>query len=413
MPRARVLHVLHHSLPVSDGYAIRTRYLLDLQREGGWEVAAVTSAQHAEWNPEPTPDQERVEGVEHFRTRAHPPSLPLAREWSLMEALSRRLDGVIREWRPDLLHAHSPILCALPALRAARGLPVVYELRDLWENASVDRGKFTYGSPLYRLAQRLEEHAVNRADAVVTICASLREEMARRCPRQRRLHVVANGVDIQRFTPAPPDWPTRRRWNSDEAPLAAYVGAFQAYEGLDVLLRAWERLLRAWPRPRLLLVGGGPHEGALRELAASLELGDRVTFTGRVPHEEVGRLYSIADLLVYPRRYTRTTALTTPLKPLEAMALRKPVLASDVPAVRELIRHGETGWLFPAEDTAALAESAAALLRDEPLRRCLGDAGRAYVEADRQWPALVRGYDAIYAPLLAEAREGSGKGKRR
>jgi PEP-CTERM/exosortase A-associated glycosyltransferase len=416
MARPRILHVLHHSLPVSDGYSIRSRYLLALQREIGWEVAAVTSAQHADPARKPAPgreevEREEVEGVPHYRTHAPaPPRLPLLREWALMRALRARLREAIREWQPWLVHVHSPVLCALPALAAARGLPVVYEIRDLWENASVDRGKFAHGSALYRLAQRLEDHALRRASAVVTIGECLREEVARRCPSARRLHVVPNGVDLSHFEPGPPDGEARRRWNPDGAPLLAYAGAFQPYEGLDVLLRGFELLLRSRPEARLLLAGSGPEDAALRRLAGTLSLRDRVTFAGRIPHEEVGSLYSIADALVYPRRRTRTTALTTPLKPLEAMALGKAVLASDLPALRELVRPGETGLLFPADDPGALLESCLRLLAEPALRERLGEQGRRYVEAERQWGVLVRRYEEVYRPLFSEQEARSGRG---
>lgn len=397
----RVLHVLHHSLPEADGYSIRSDALLKGQRALGWEVAVVTSAQHRDPNGLP-PEREERESISYFRTRAAQSRLPLVREWLLMRALRSRITDAIREFRPDLLHVHSPVLCAQPALEAARGLPVVYELRDLWENASVDRGKFAEGSPMYCLAQRLEERAVRKADAVVTICQALRDEIAGRCPSQSRLHVVANGVDVDRFQPMPPDPAALQRWNPNGAPLLAYIGAFQAYEGLDILLQGFQLLLQSLPTARLLMVGGGPEDENLRQLARELRFPDgAVTFTGRLPHAEVGPLYSIADVLLYPRRLTRTTALTTPLKPLEAMALKKAVLASDVPALRELVHEGENGLVFRAGNPASLAEQSLRLLSDPVLRARLGEGGRRYVEAERRWPTLVARYQEVYEPLLA------------
>jgi PEP-CTERM/exosortase A-associated glycosyltransferase len=399
----RILHVLHHSYPEADGYSIRSDALLNGQRDLGWEVAVVTSAQHRDPNG-PPPAQQEINGISYYRTAASPPRLPLVREWMLMSALRGRISTAIREWKPDLLHVHSPVLCAMPALDAAGRLPVVYELRDLWENASVDRGKFAEGSPMYRLAQRLEERAVRRADAVVTICQALRDEISSRCPNLRRLHVVANGVDVDRFQPAPADPAAQLRWNPERAPLMAYIGAFQAYEGLDVLLRAFMLIRQTLPTARLLMVGSGPEDENLRLLAKELRFPEgAVTFTGRLPHAEVGPVYSIADVLLYPRRLTRTTALTTPLKPLEAMALKKAVLASDVPALRELVHEGENGVVFRAGSPASLAEQSVRLLGDPNLRARLGEGGRRYVESERRWPTLIARYAEVYEPLLAGA----------
>jgi PEP-CTERM/exosortase A-associated glycosyltransferase len=399
----RILHVLHHSYPEADGYSIRSDALLNGQRDLGWEVAVVTSAQHRDPNG-PPPAQQEINGITYYRTSANPPRLPLVREWMLMGALRSRISTAIQEWKPDLLHVHSPVLCAMPALDAAGPLPVVYELRDLWENASVDRGKFAQGSSMYRLAQVLEERAVCRADAVVTICQALRDEISRRCPHLRGLHVVANGVDVDRFQPAPPDPAAQQRWNPERAPLLAYIGAFQAYEGLDTLLRGFMLIRQSLPTARLLMVGSGPEDENLRHLAKELRFPEgAVTFTGRLPHAEVGPVYSIADVLLYPRHLTRTTALTTPLKPLEAMALKKAVLASDVPALRELVHEGENGMVFRAGSPASLAEQSVRLLGDPALRAHLGEGGRRYVETERRWPTLIARYAEVYEPLLAGA----------
>jgi hypothetical protein len=99
-----------------------------------------------------------------------------------MRNLERQVEQVARQFRPDVIHAHSPVLVGLPALRVARRLGVgfVYEIRDLWENASVDRGRFSAQSPLYHVARRLETHVLSRADAVVTICDLLKTELAPR-----------------------------------------------------------------------------------------------------------------------------------------------------------------------------------------------------------------------------------------
>jgi len=186
--------------------------------------------------------------------------------------------------------------------------------------------------------------------------------------------------------------------------VLGFAGSFYGYEGLDVLLDAFARLAARDPALGLLLLGGGPQEAALRERASRLGVSERVVFTGRVPHQEVARYYDLLDALVYPRRSIRLTELVTPLKPLEAMAQGRIVLASDVGGHRELVRDGETGFLFPAGDADALAQAiATALERRADWLRIAANA-RRFVEAERNWAASVARYEPVYARLTQRGR---------
>jgi PEP-CTERM/exosortase A-associated glycosyltransferase len=400
----RVLHVLHNSLPLLCGYSIRSGAILRHQRRQGLDPVVVTSAK----NPNPTTALvDHVEGITHFRTaRLTRPSLPILHERALMRALQHRVEQVIQETRPDIVHAHSPVLVGLPALRAARdhGLPFVYEVRDLWENASVDRGKFRYNSPFYRLARSLETRVLRQADAVVTICDTLRDDLSTRVVDPSRVFVVGNGVDAEGFDPALPDREVRERWGLKGKQVVAYVGTFQPYEGLDLLIRALPQILSKRPAAHLVIAGGSAGastaaESSLQALVESIGLRAHVTFTGRLPHAMTGSVYALADVVAYPRLLTRTTALTTPLKPLEAMAMGRAVVSSDVPAMRELVRDGETGTTFPAGQQDGLARACVRVLEDAALRRALGERARAWAVGYRRWDALVGRYHGIYQHL--------------
>jgi PEP-CTERM/exosortase A-associated glycosyltransferase len=400
----RVLHVLHNSLPLLCGYSIRSGAILQHQRQQGLDPVVVTSAR----NPNPTTGLvDDVDGITHFRTaRLSKGSLPILTERALMRTLQQRVEQVIGETRPDIVHAHSPVLVGLPALRAARdhGLPFVYEVRDLWENASVDRGKFRYNSPFYRLARRLETCVLRRADAVVTICDALRDELSTRVIDPGRLFVVGNGVDAEAFDPATPDRDVRERLGLAGKQVIAYVGTFQPYEGLDLLIRTLPQILVRRPAAHLVIAGGSAGESTAAEtsllaLVDRLDLRSHVTFTGRLPHATISGIYALADIVTYPRLLTRTTALTTPLKPLEAMAMGRAVVSSDVPAMRELVRDGETGVTFPAGQQAGLARACVRLLEDGALRKALGERARAWIVGYRRWAVLVGRYQGIYDQL--------------
>ena len=179
--------------------------------------------------------------------------------------------------------------------------------------------------------------------------------------------------------------------------MLGFIGSFYAYEGLNLLLEALPAMLQGRPDVRVLLVGGGPQDAALKAQALALGVADKVVFTGRVPHSEVQRYYDLVDVLCYPRHSMRLTELVTPLKPLEAMAQGRLLVASDVGGHRELIRHGETGMLFKAGDAAALAETVLGLLDRRVLWPALRAAGRQFVEVERNWAASTAHYVAPYS----------------
>lgn len=392
----RVLHVLHTSLPHICGYSIRSNYIVQFQKTQGLDPRVVTSAQQ----PPPLQHREDLQGVTCWRTPAMKGTqTPLIREWRLMRALNRRIQDAIREWRPDLIHAHSPVLVGLPALLAARkhGLPLVYEVRDLWENASVDMGKFAADSPLYRLARQSDSWVMRRADAVVTIGERLKETIATRIGRTDRLFVVGNGVDTSKFEPHTRGESVRNRLGLHGKHIIGYIGTFLPYEGLDLLLSAMPQIKKQVAGAHLVITGSGGQEKHLRALAASLSLEDCVTFTGRIPHGEVKEMYELADVMVYPRVLTRVTAVTTPLKPLEAMAMGKAIVASDVPAMQELVKTGKTGLTFRAGNVSDLADVCSRLLQQPGQQMELGRQARQWVQHERQWDTLVARYQNIYA----------------
>src|SRR6185503_12710637 len=162
------------------------------------------------------------------------------------------------------------------------------------------------------------------------------------------------------------------------------------------MLDATARLLPSRPDLKVLLVGGGSHEPALRARAVALGIASRVVFAGRVPNADVPRYYDLIDILVYPRRSMRLTELVTPLKPLEAMAQGRMLVASGVGGHRELIRDGDNGNLFPAGDVAALAAVLARVLGTRDQWPAMRARARAFVEEERSWDRSVARYREVY-----------------
>ncbi len=399
----RVIHILDHSLPAQSGYTFRTRAILKAQQALGWHVTALTGRRH----PRKGPEREVIDGIEFVRTpridRAPFPA-PLG-EADEIAALSRRLDALVREARPHILHAHSPVLDALATWPVARRhrLPWLYEIRAFWEDAAVGNGTGREGDARYRATRWLETRAVHAADAVAVICDGLRRDLVARGVAAEKILVSPNGVDMAMFgTPAAPDHALRRELGLEDADVIGFVGSFYDYEGIDLAIAAMPQIVAENPRAALLLVGGGPMETALRAQAEASPAAGRIRFVGRVPHAEVERYYALVDLTLYPRKAMRLTELVTPLKPLEAMAQGKLVAASDIGGHRELIADGDTGTLFASDDPAAIAAAIASVFARRAQWPQMRARARRFVERERNWASNIRRYEPVYERLVAQ-----------
>lgn len=398
----KILHLLDHSAPLHSGYTFRTLAILREQRRLGWHTTQLTSPrQGASGMTSDECEGFRFDRVSYRRSALdRVPGLGLLSE---MLATGKQLAAVLEQEKPDIIHAHSPVLTAWPALACGRlrHLPVVYEVRAFWEDAAVDHGSTREGSTRYQVSRFLETQALRRVQAVTTICEGLRADIVARGVPAARVTVIPNAVDLERFPVLQGrDAALVAQHGLAGVPVLGFCGSFYGYEGLDLLLHALPGVLAGLPDTRLLLVGGGPQEAALKALADRLGLNQRVIFTGRVPHAQIERYYSLMDVLAFPRKPMRLTELVTPLKPLEAMAQGRVVVASDVGGHRELIDPGRTGLLFPAGDTAALARTLLAALQSPALRARLAADGRAFVEHERSWATSVARYQPVYASLM-------------
>ena len=400
-----ILHILDHSVPLHSGYTFRTFSILQQQRALGWETAHLTSTKQGKYKVA----QETVDGMVFHRTAPEDTSLsklPVLNQLAIIDTLTKRLMQLAQEIKPDVLHAHSPALNAIAALRVGKklGIPVVYEVRAFWEDAAVDHGTSTEWGVRYRLTRAMETYALKRVNATTTICEGLRAEIVGRGIPASKVTVIPNAVNIEDFgADGVRDEALAARLGIVGKQVLGFIGSFYAYEGLDILLRAMPIMLAKNPNIRLLLVGGGVQDANLKQLTKDLGLSDNVIFTGRVPHDQVQGYYDLMDVMVYPRLKMRLTDLVTPLKPLEAMAQGRLLVASDVGGHHELIEDGKTGVLFEAGNPQALADKTLALLAAPARWQALKDAGRAFVEQKRNWKVSVANYLNVY-PKLPKAR---------
>lgn len=401
----RILHVLDHSIPLQSGYTFRSRAILKAQQDLGWETLQVTSPKH---NPGSVPDAvETVDGLTFHRSsdagRAMS-RLPVLNQWSVISALTDRIIEVAKEKKPDVLHAHSPALNGVAAVRAGKALniPVVYEIRGFWEDAAVSHGTSSEGGLRYRMTRAMENWVLKRVDAIACICEGIRSDLVSRGFDPQSITMIPNAVDASRFQPVGErDAKIEADLGLSGKRVVSFIGSFYDYEGLDILVAAMPKLLEQMPDVRLLLVGGGQVEDAIRAQVAELGLDDSVILTGRVPYEQVHAYYSVTDVLAYPRKSMRLTDLVTPLKPLEAMAQKSVFVASDVGGHKELVRDGETGMLFRADDTDDLVRVLVELFAQQDRWPQLRDAGRRFVEEERTWANSVANIKPVYQSLVS------------
>jgi len=398
----KILHILDHSIPLHSGYTFRTRAILEQQRALGWQTFHVTSAKHSVAKQA----IEEVDGLRFYRTTQSTgimARLPVINQWAIVSTLSERLGDIIADIQPDILHAHSPVLNGLAALKAGKkyNIPVVYECRAFWEDAAVDHGTTTEGSLRYRLTKVLETYVFKKAQAVTCICDGLKQDIISRGVNKEKITIIPNAVNIEKFTfGQSADPKLKQELGLQGKTVLGFIGSFYAYEGIPLILEALPEILKQHADVCVLLVGGGPQEHIIKEKVKQLQLESQVVFTGRVSHDVVQDYYNQVDIFLYPRLSMRLTDLVTPLKPLEAMAQGRLVIASDVGGHKELITHQKNGMLFKANDPRSLASSVLNLLGRPEDWDNIREAGKDYVEQERNWPNSVVNYKDVYTNLL-------------
>lgn len=403
----RVLHLVTSSLPETvAGYTIRTQGIARAQQASGLDVHVATRIGFPVTRGRLDASASvTVDGIEHHRLL--PARLPLRADAALRKDIELTA-ALVDALRPDVLHAHSNHVNAQTALalRARFGIPVVYEVRgfleETWRSRSAD--PYAGSTDTYRLSRAAETLCMRAADAVVTLSEGMREAIVNRGVDPAKVTVVPNCVDPAMFAVASPVPVPETRGTPV---TVGTVGTLNGYEGIDVLIDAVAQLRRQGRELRLRVVGDGPARAALEKQAADRGIADAATFTGRVPHDRVLAEHRAIDVFCLPRHDRPVTRLVPPLKPIEAMALGRPVVASDLPPLREIVApHGsdghERGLLVPAGDARALADALSDLVDAPDTRRRVGANASAWVARSRTWPAAARTYQQIYSRIQGE-----------
>lgn len=401
----RLCYVLHNSLPHSSGgYATRSHGLASALVEAGWDVVAITRPGFpfdvtTDLSIEDVKPEDQVDRVRYIRLFK-----PSRRGYSPTQYISLAAEVIeteLRRQRPEIVVAASNHLTGLPTLIAARrlGIPFFYEVRGLWEITRLSREPEFEKNINYWLQRELEAAVATKADGVFTLTEAMREELCTRGVPRQQITLLPNSCDATKFTPQKKDPDLQLKLDLPEnVPIIGYIGTFVNYEGLDDLAKAAGILKHRGLEFRLLLVGNEDASGIGRgEITQLIEerarrdgFFDWLIMPGRIPHDHVPRYYSLIDITPFPRKPLPVCEMVSPIKPLEALAMGKAVLVSNVQALSEIIRDGETGLQFRKGDVSDLADKLHSLLLDPPLRERLGREGRRWVQEERSWSAAAQ-----------------------
>ncbi|WP_228642362.1 glycosyltransferase family 4 protein [Microtetraspora sp. AC03309] len=401
----RVLHLVTNALPYTQaGYTVRTHRIVTAQRNAGLDPHVVTSWgwPMLQGHTDAT-SYEEIDEIPYHRLLPNGGDLPFESRGRMIRGAAQ-VTELVRRLRPQVLHAatdHRNGSVAL-AVRERTNTPFVYEVRGFLEETWTSRDPKRIGSERHIMQRDREAHIMREADAVVTLAETMAAEIVERGVPRERIHLAPNAVDDALLTADYDGAAFRRQYSiGDREVVIGSVSSIVGYEGFATLLNAAALLRDAGTPVRVLLVGDGAERPNLLQQVERLRLGDIAILPGRVGPDEALQAQAAIDIFACPREDLRVCRLVTPLKPVEAMALGKPVVLSDLPALSELVGGEGAGMLVPAGDPAALADAVAALRDDPERRREMGEAGKAEVAAKRTWSSLARTYRAIYQSLTS------------
>lgn len=406
----RVLHYLTNSVPhTQSGYTVRSHSVLVSQNAAGMVAAGVTRLGYPESiGIGSTHSVDVVDGVAYFRMNDHAiPTLPDAR----LQAATRQLLSIVNAFNPHVLHTTTNYENGLVvrAVSKLTGIPWVYETRGELEKTWLarqpeDAYAAAKNSEYYRLLRDAETALMRDADGVIALSRVQERSHVRRGVNPDSLRVVPNSVDVDFLDlPLTPSHDARAKVGLTESFSIGTVSSLVDYEGLDTMLRALSLLLADGLRVRAIIVGDGAARPDLQALTRELGLQEAVDLPGRVPFDDVATWYDAIDIFCVPRRDVDVTRSVTPLKPLQAMARRRPVIVSDLDALKEITSDRGAGTAVPSEDPRALADAVRSLATDRVLYEACATAARAAAESTR-WDIAATTYRDMYTRVT-----GGGK----
>ncbi|UCE73332.1 MAG: glycosyltransferase [Methanomassiliicoccales archaeon] len=356
----RILLATESYLPNIDGGAVARRNLALRLKEKGHEVGVVAPGTLSK-NYE-----EELDGISVFRIKGR--TLPLYPDYKFCVFPFWEVKRIINKFKPDVIDMNSPYqigMCAL-ACGKKKDIPVIGTIHVQPENMlmSVEKAKFLYGI-LERMAWSYIMRVFNVCD-YVTSPTQTAINLMRTHGLTAKAKPISSGIDLSIFNPLNNGDYLRKRFSIPNEPVVLYTGRISGEKRLDVLVRAFPRVLNAIDT-HLVICGSGREKGNIESLVEKLGISENVTFTGFLSQNEFPNIYGIADLFAIPSESELQSIVT-----MEALASGLPVVAADKHALPELVKNPQNGFLFEPGNTEALSDKIIEILSDNNLKKSMG-----------------------------------------
>jgi glycosyltransferase involved in cell wall biosynthesis len=306
---------------------------------------------------------------------------------------TRSLAAIFRENSIDMVYERLVNnKSAVSACTCQQDIPFIVE-----SNAPVEERKKYWGAPLCFATSRLEKTVLQRADAVIVVSSPLKKHYERMGIDARKIFVLPNGVNEERFSPESVSRNIRAELGLDDKVVVGFVGHIFAYHGIELFLLLARTNLKSRSHFHFLIVGGGQGRDELCSMLNREGLESQFTFIDPVPNVEVPNYLVAMDICLLPRFMW----YGSPMKIFEYGVMGKVIVAPDQENIRDVLTHGETALLFKPEDTSALIRAIQELAKDEPLRARLGIAARKHILANHTWTKNAERILEIYRQVTS------------
>jgi len=394
----KILHIVYQSLPNISGSSIRTRDLVMSQKEIGLNPIIVSSPFQ---NGESTSNPELINKVAHYRTYNNKPIqlvtesksslITRINKFSSIFSFYRKVNSIVKEENPNILHAHATFFCGIVAILLGRKhkIPIVYEVRSLWEEREKKNAKSIIAKIQPILITALETFVMRHSNLVIAINQNLKNNLQKR--GKVTVKIVPNAVNTNLIN-------TDKNPKRNKQISFGYIGSVSSIEGLNLVAKVWSELEKKGYENHFHVFGNGNYTNALQKLVISLEL-KQFHLHGTVKPSEVSKAFEMIDVVVNPRLKSKISDTVTPLKPLEAMAYSKLVIASDVGGMKELIEHDKTGLLFESGGVNKLEECISKVIKSGIPEHIVTQA-KYYTLKNKSWLSNAQKYKTYYEGLI-------------
>lgn len=383
----RVLHVLDHSLPYADGYGYRASSLIKALNAKGIDTLQVTGVAHDQFDS----DIENVGGLDFIRTqKGKNPfvKIPALGELSGRRKLRKNVEQILKDNSVDIIHVHGPAhnVVAVSKIAKQNNIPIHYDYNpyDLFDVS-------------------VETKMILDVKSISVPTEAVKSDLIKRGANPEKITIIHNAVaDHESSSPSEEYYDLREKLNFNNMIVFGYIGMFEDHEGVDILIRSMRSIMLREPNACLLLVGDGEYDEELKMLASKKMLGDRVVFTGYVPHWKISQYFEQIDIFVSPRKQSKTADMVEPQKLKEAMAAGKLILASDVDGHADLIKEKETGFLFEAGNPIAIAEKYEEMMALKEGWGQIRENAKEFILKNRQMDDMTEKYIDLYKRVCGE-----------